>query len=70
MPEDWNRVKASDVQVGDVVRTPGGGVLIVSRIDTSLMARAGMLSFIEDTAERWFKQPVPPDADVEVRVSS
>ena len=70
MPEDWKTLKATDVQVGDVVRTQGGGQLTVSRIETSLMGMEGMLSFIEDTADRWYKQPVPSNADVEVRVGS
>jgi hypothetical protein len=26
-----------------------------------------MVAFIEDTPERWFKQPMPSDSEVEVR---
>ena len=44
-------------------------MVIVSRIDTSFMGMPNMLAFIEDTPDRWFKQPMTADADVEVRAS-
>jgi len=33
------------------------------------MGMPNMLAFIEDTADRWFKQPMMAEADVEVRTS-
>ncbi len=66
-PESWSTVTASEVKVGDVVRTPSGDVVTVSRIETSFLGRPNMLAFIEDTPERWYKRPVMIDAEVEVR---
>jgi hypothetical protein len=69
MSDTWKTVKAEQVKAGDSVRTQSGEVVIVSRIDQSFMGRPNMLAFIEDTADRWFKQPMMADADVEVRAS-
>jgi hypothetical protein len=69
MSESWEVVRADEVNVGDVVRTPKGDVVLVSRIETSFLGRPNMLAFIEDTADRWYKRPVAVDADVEVRIS-
>jgi hypothetical protein len=60
-------VLASEVKVGDVVRTSSGDVVVVSRIETSFLGRPNMLAFIEDTPERWYKRPTAADAEVEVR---
>jgi hypothetical protein len=57
------------VKAGDAVRTKTGDVMLVSRIDTSFMGMPNMLAFIEDTSDRWLKQPMGADAEVEVRVS-
>jgi hypothetical protein len=70
MSEDWKTVKASEVRVGDAVRTRTGDVVTVSRIDSAFFGRPEMLAFIEDTPDRWFKQPMPADGDVEVRLGS
>lgn len=59
-------VKAADVQPGQTVRTPDGTELIATRIERPFLGRENMIAFIEDTPERWFKRPVPLDADVEV----
>jgi hypothetical protein len=67
MSKGWKTVKAADVRTGDAVRTKTGDVVTVSRIETSFLGRPEMLAFIEDTADRWFKQPMMSDADVEVR---
>jgi hypothetical protein len=67
MSESWKTVKASDVQVGDTVRVQSGTEVIVSRVDPSFMGMANMVAFIEDTPERWFKQPMMADGEVEVR---
>jgi hypothetical protein len=69
MSDKWKTVKADQVKPGDAVRTKTGDVVTVSRIDTSFLGMPNMLAFIEDTADRWFKQPMGTDAKVEVRVS-
>jgi hypothetical protein len=68
-PGNWRSARADDVQVGDVVRTQAGDVVTVSRIETEFFGRPGMLAFIEDTADRWYKRPVAADATVEVLVA-
>jgi hypothetical protein len=69
MSDIWKTVKAEQVKTGDAVRTQTGDVVTVSRIEKSFMGLPNMLAFIEDTADRWFKQPMMADADVEVRAS-
>jgi hypothetical protein len=69
MSDTWKTVKAEQVKAGDAVRTTTGDVVTVSRIEKSFMGMPNMLAFIEDTADRWFKQPMVADADVEVRSS-
>jgi hypothetical protein len=69
MADTWKTVKAEQVKAGDTVRTQAGNVVIVSRIDNSFMGMPNMLAFIEDTPDRWFKQPMTADADVEVHSS-
>jgi hypothetical protein len=66
MTESWNHAKASDVAVGDVIRTQNGDVVKVSRIEEDFMGNDAMLAFIEDTPERWYKRPARRDADLEV----
>jgi hypothetical protein len=66
MPESWRNAKATDVTVGDVLRTQSGEVVKVSQIEANFMGREGMLAFVEDTSERWYKRPLPADADVEI----
>jgi hypothetical protein len=67
MPESWKTVKVDEVKAGDEVRTPSGDVLIVSRIEKPFLGLPNMVAFIQDTADRWFKQPLMTDADIEVR---
>jgi hypothetical protein len=67
MSESWKKVKADQVRAGDAVRTRAGDVVTVSRIESSFLGMPNMLAFIEDTPERWFKQPMMADAEVEVR---
>jgi hypothetical protein len=69
MADTWKTVKAEQVKAGETVRTQSGSVVIVSRVETSFMGMPNMLAFIEDTPDRWFKQPMTADADVEVRSS-
>ncbi len=65
MTSTWIAGKASDVKVGDRVRA-AGGELTVSRIEVAFMGIPDMVAFIEDTPERWFKQPLPLETPVEV----
>ena len=69
MADTWKTVKAEQVKAGETVRIQSGDVVIVSRIETSFMGMPNMLAFVEDTSDRWFKQPITTDADVEVRSS-
>jgi hypothetical protein len=62
----WKTVKAEEVKVGDTLRTQSGEVVKVSRVEASFLGRANMVAFIEDTPERWFKQPMTLGSDVEV----
>jgi hypothetical protein len=70
MSESWKVVRASEVRVGDVVRTATGDVVLVSRVETSFLGRPNMLAFIEDTPQRWYKRPAPADAEVEIQTST
>jgi hypothetical protein len=69
MADNWKTVKAEQVKAGDAVRTQSGDVVIVSRIEQAFMGLPNMLAFIEDTPDRWFKQPMMADTEVEVRSS-
>jgi hypothetical protein len=66
MSDTWKTVTAEKVKAGDSVRTQSGDVVIVSRIEQSFMGLPNMLAFIEDTPDRWFKQPMMADTEVEV----
>jgi hypothetical protein len=66
MPESWTTVPASDVRAGDRIRLKSGVEMIVSRIEQRFLGRDGLIAFIEDTPARWYKQPVPQAAEVEV----
>ena len=59
-------VKATEVRLGDRVRTRSGAELTVTRIDEEFMGRANMLAFVEDSEEQWFKMPALRDGDVEL----
>jgi hypothetical protein len=68
MSDQWSTRPASAIQPGDRVQI-SGDEMTVSRIEAPFMGVAGMIAFIEDTSDRWFKRPVQADADVEVRTS-
>lgn len=70
MPDSWKTVKAQSVKPGDTVRTHSGEVLMVSRVESPFFGRSNMLAFIEDTPDRWFKQPMQLDSDVEIRTAT
>jgi hypothetical protein len=59
-------VKATEVRLGDRLRTGSGAELTVTRIDEEFMGRANMLAFVEDSEEQWFKMPALRDGDVEL----
>ncbi len=65
MTDDWTSKAATEVRVGDRIRTESGEELLVSRIEERFFGR-DMRAFIEDTPERWYKRPVPESAQVEV----
>jgi hypothetical protein len=66
MSESWTTVSAADLEPGDRIRLAGGQEMLVSRVEPGFMGMDGMVAFIEDTPARWFKQPVPQSAEVEV----
>lgn len=59
-------IKATDVQVGDRLRSRDGTELTVTRIDEGFLGRPEMLAFVEDSAKQWFKLPALRDGDVEL----
>jgi hypothetical protein len=59
-------IKASEVQVGDRLRTHTGLELTVTRIDHGLLGRPEYLSFVEDSDEQWLKMPALLDGEVEL----
>jgi hypothetical protein len=66
MTTTWVTVSAMDVKEGDRVRTASGQELTVTRIEAPFLGMDTMVAFVEDSSERWFKQPMPLDAKVEV----
>jgi hypothetical protein len=59
-------VKATDVRIGDRLRTRTGLELTVTRIDHGLLGRPDFISFVEDSGEQWLKIPAPHDGEVEL----
>jgi hypothetical protein len=59
-------VKASEVRIGDRLRTRAGVELTVTRIDDGFMRRPEMIAFVEDSDVQWLKLPAMRDADVEL----
>jgi hypothetical protein len=66
MTESWTSAAVADVQPGDRVRLASGREMLVSRIEPNFLGRDTMVAFIEDTPERWFKQPVQQVAELEI----
>jgi hypothetical protein len=64
--DSWMTAPVTDVRPGDRVRLASGREVLVSSIETRFLGRDNMVAFIEDTPERWFKQPVQLTAEVEV----
>ena len=59
-------IAASEVAVGDRLRTRLGAELTVTRIDAEFMGRPGMIAFVEDSDRQWLKMPAQADAEVEL----
>ena len=66
MADSWVTMTAADVRRGDRIRLANGLEMVVSRIESPFLGRTGLIAFIEDTPARWYKQPVPESAEVEV----
>ena len=66
MTESWQSITAAEVQAGNTIRLPTGLEMHVSRIEPAFFGMPDLLAFIEDTTVRWYKQPMPRTADVEV----
>jgi hypothetical protein len=59
-------IAASEVRVGDRLRTRTGLELTVTRIDDVFMGRTDMLAFVEDSDVQWLKMPAPRDGEVQL----
>jgi hypothetical protein len=57
-------IPASEVRVGDRLRTRNGLELTVTRIDDAFMARTDMVAFVEDSDVQWLKMPAFRDGEV------
>lgn len=55
-------IPAPEVRVGDVLRSADGTVMRVDRIEPFLFE--GMIAFVEDSEEKWFKLPARLEAEV------
>ena len=66
MADSWTTVAATDVRAGDRIRLNTGVEMLVSRIEPRFLGRDGLIAFIEDTPARWYKQPLPETAEVQV----
>ncbi|HEY1636801.1 MAG TPA: glutathione peroxidase [Acidimicrobiales bacterium] len=65
--ETWVAVPASDVQPGERVRMPSGEEITATRVARPFMGMDALVALIEDTPDRWFKQPLSADAEIHVR---
>ncbi len=59
-------IRATEVRIGDRLRTRLGAELTVTRIDDGFMDRPEMLAFVEDSDTQWLKMPARLDAEVEL----
>jgi hypothetical protein len=66
MADTWITGAVTDVQPGDRVRLASGAEILVSRVEPSFMGRENSFALIEDTPERWFKQPVRAGVELEI----
>ena len=66
MTDEPTTIPATEVRVGDRLRTRTGAELTVTRVDDVFLGRPEMLAFIEDTEVQWLKMPARRDAEVEL----
>jgi hypothetical protein len=59
-------IPASEVRVGDRLRTHSGIEITVTRIDDGFLGMPGMIAFVEDSDVQWLKMPARLDGDVEL----
>lgn len=59
-------VGATEVRLGDRLRTRLGLELTVTRIDERFMDREDMLAFVEDSEQQWLKMPARRDGEVQL----
>ena len=59
-------IRATEVRVGDRLRTRSGDELVVTRIDDTFLGRTDMLAFIEDSERQWLKMPALRAGEVEL----
>ena len=59
-------IPASEVRIGDRLRTRSGLELTVTRVDQAFMGRADMFAFVEDSEVQWLKMPALRDSEVEL----
>jgi hypothetical protein len=57
-------ITASEVRVGDTLRSRDGTELTVTRIDPAFFGRDEMIAFVEDSQRQWFKMPSTLDAEI------
>jgi hypothetical protein len=57
-------IKASEVRVGDRIRSKTGHEFTVTRIDDGFMGRPDMIALVEDSADQWFKMPSQLDGEI------
>jgi hypothetical protein len=66
MTDSWTSAPVAEVRPGDRVRLASGAEMLVSRIEPNFFGRDNMVAFIEDTPERWFKQPIQSAAELQI----
>jgi Fe-S cluster assembly iron-binding protein IscA len=63
MPE---KIKATEVRVGDRLLARSGVELTVTRIDQQFLGGDAWIAFVEDSEQQWFKMPAPRDGEVDL----
>ncbi len=59
-------IPASEVRIGDRLRTRSGLELTVTRVDDAFMGRPEMFAFVEDSEEQWLKVAARRNSEVEL----
>ena len=66
MAETWKSVPPPMSKPATRSGCSPGSRSIVSPVEPAFMGIPGMIAFIEDTPDRWFKQPMPGTTSVDV----